>query len=119
MSILTQRIEFLESREAELNQRVFLLENEIQNIQSQSLLKPDLIQTILDNFIQLFKVAEIKQRKRLLHSLIVNISVKQRKTTADKVIQRITLIFEPQEVEALSNKIRLWLLMIRLSLIYL
>jgi site-specific DNA recombinase len=104
INILTQRLEFLDAREKELKEKIFKLENQINSIESQSLLNPDFIQEVLKNFMQLFEEADIKQRKRLLHSLIDKITVRDGKTAKERTIEKITLIFEPQEVEALSIK---------------
>lgn len=101
--ILTQRMEFLEAQEKETKEKIFRLESEIHNIETQGLLDADFIQQILHHFYQMFEVADIKQRKQLLHTLIDRITVNQGNTTNERTISKITLIFEPQEVEALSK----------------
>lgn len=67
-------------------------------------MNPGEIQQIFHKFIQLFEKAEIEQRKRLLQSLIENITVKEGNNPSERTIKDITLIFEPQEIEALSIK---------------
>ncbi|RYI28278.1 recombinase family protein [Bacillus infantis] len=103
INILTQRMEFLEAHEKETKEKIFRLESEIHNIETQGLLDADFIQQILHHFNHMFEVADIKQRKQLLHSLIDRITVNQGDTTNERTISKITLIFEPQEVEALSK----------------
>lgn len=103
ISILTQRMEFLEEQEKATKEKVFRMESEIHNIESQGLLDADSIQKVLHQFKQLFEVADIKQRKQLLHSLIDKITVNDGSTTDERTINKITLAFEPQELEALSK----------------
>ncbi len=69
-------MEFLNSKEKELKEKVTKIENEITIIESQSLIDTDYINTVLKNFLHMFEEADIELKKRLLHSLIDNISVK-------------------------------------------
>ena len=106
MNILSQRLVFLENQEKEAKEKLFRIESELRNIESQSLLNADFIQNVLHSFMQMFEVADIKQRKQLLHSLIDKITVNEGSTTSERTISKITLFFEPQEIEALSkNKV--------------
>lgn len=103
ISILAQRMKFLEGQENEVKVKIFRMESEIHNIESQGLLDADFIQQVLHHFMQLFEIADIKQRKQLLHSLIDKITVNYGSTTSERTINKIILNFEPQEVEALSK----------------
>lgn len=103
INILTQRMDFLDTQEKEKKEKIFRMESEIHNIESQGLLDSGFIQQILNHFKKMFEVADIKQRKQLLHSLIDRITVNQGDTTNERTISKITLIFEPQEIEALSK----------------
>lgn len=104
ITILTQRMEFLDAREKELKEKISKIENEIKSNESNSLIDPNFIHQVLQNFLQLFEVADIELKKRLLHSLIDRITVKDGRTTKERTIQNMILIFEPQDVEALSIK---------------
>ena len=52
----------------------------------------------------LFETATIQQKKKLLHSLIVTINIRNGETPKERKIEEITLIFKPQDIEALSIK---------------
>ncbi|MDQ0888642.1 Ni,Fe-hydrogenase III component G [Paenibacillus sp. V4I9] len=50
INILTQRMEFLEAQERETKEKVFRMESEIHNIESQGLLDADFIQKVLHQY---------------------------------------------------------------------
>ncbi|MFC7370764.1 recombinase family protein [Fictibacillus iocasae] len=102
--ILFQQLEFLDERERETKEKLYKYKMDINNLQSQSLLNPNALQHILSEFIQVFETGKLEQRKRLLHSIIDNITVSPGDSPNERTINDITLVFEPQEIEALSFK---------------
>lgn len=104
MSTYTKSMELLEKEEGKIKEKQLKIKGELNNIESQGTLETDFVQRVLQNFIKMFEVADIKQRKQLLHSLIDKIAVNEGETTTERTINKITLIFEPQEVEALSTE---------------
>ncbi|WP_341280221.1 hypothetical protein [Paenibacillus sp. FSL H8-0537] len=55
LNLLMQRMEFLDTREKELNVKATKIKNEIEHIKSQSLIEPDYIHAILQNFLHVFE----------------------------------------------------------------
>lgn len=104
MKTYTESVELLNQNESELAEKLFKIDGELNSIESHGTLETDFVTHILQNFMKLFEVADIKQRKQLLHSFIDRITVNQGEKTNERTINKITLFFEPQELEALSKQ---------------
>lgn len=105
INTLTQRLSFLDKKEATVNKQIKSIEVELSTNENQVNIKPKMIKAILENFTKIFNNSNITKKKLLLKSIIDSISIHQGKTTKDRIVDKIKLYFEPQEVEALnSNK---------------
>lgn len=105
VNALSQRLAFLDKKEAEINDKINSIGKEISSIDSQIKVRPEKVRAILENFTKIFEKADIDKKKMLLKSIIESISVTNGKSSRDKKVDKIKLYFEPEEIQALnSNK---------------
>lgn len=76
------------SKKSELAERIYILNSSIE-------INEDVVLNSLHNFRLLFDNADIEKRKKLLHMLVREITINEGKTTKDRTISKVKLMFEP------------------------
>lgn len=98
---LSEMNSFLREKEKDLNDRKAAIIEELNQLQSNTVLDADEIQAILENFSLLFEKANIEQKKKLLRSIIDEIYVNDSDNIKNRTIKQIKFYFEPQEIPEL------------------
>ncbi|GFR36264.1 recombinase family protein [Thermobrachium celere] len=104
INTLKERLNFLSNKENEIIQKINIVENELNKLNSHSKINPELIKTVLENFCKVFEKADIEKKKILLKSLIESITITDGKTTKERKVDKIKLYFEPEDIQALNSR---------------
>lgn len=85
---LQKNINFCLNKKTELIERIEMLNNS-------NKINKDIVLSSLHNFRLLFDNADIEKRKKLLHMLIKEITINEGKSTKERTISKVKLMFQP------------------------
>lgn len=99
IDILQQRLSFLKKKEQEVLNKIYNIQEKIDEIDGQGNMNSEVIRFSLENFIHIFENAKIEDKKALYNSIIESISVNPGNTPKQRTINKIKLYFEPQDID--------------------
>ncbi len=98
---LSEMNSFLREKEEDLNHRKAVITEELNLLQSNTILDANEIQAIFESFNLLFEKANTEQKKKLLRSIINEIYVNNSDNIKNRTIKQTKFYFEPQEIPEL------------------
>lgn len=98
---LSEMNSFLREKEKNLNYKKIAIMEDLNQLQSNTILDADEIQAIFENFNLLFEKADVEQKKKLLRSIIDEIYVNDSDNIKNRTVRQIKFYFEPQEIPEL------------------